>query len=41
MKRTVIASLKDEEFDFSYYKEAATERALEYINAGKELIGHI
>lgn len=38
IKRTIINAFKGEKLDFSYYKEAASEKALQYIYAGKEFI---
>jgi len=38
VKRTILAALQGETLDFSFFQEAATERALQYMYAGKEFI---
>lgn len=37
IKRTMVKSFTGEEFDFTYYHEAATEKPLDYIKKGREL----
>lgn len=36
--RTLSNAFKSEEIDMNYYHEAATEKALEFMNKGKQLI---
>jgi len=38
IKRTCLAALKGEELDFSFYRNAANAKALEYMDTGKEFI---
>ena len=41
ISRSVVRALQGEELDFSFYKNAATEKALEYISTGKDFIESI
>lgn len=41
LKRSCLRALQGEQLDFSFYRTAATEKALEYINTGKEFIESI
>eukprot|EP00347_Sterkiella_histriomuscorum_P017164 403350423 len=38
IKRSVLAALQGETLDFSFFQEAATERAIQYMYAGKEFL---
>ena len=39
--RTICNAFKGEQIDMNYYQEAATEKALEYMNAGKKMLDNI
>jgi Repeating coiled region of VPS13 len=39
--RTLSNAFKSEEIDMNYYHEAATEKALEFMNRGKQLLNSI
>ena len=39
--RTIINAFKGEQIDMNYYHEAATEKALEFMNAGKKMFDNI
>jgi Repeating coiled region of VPS13 len=39
--RTLVNAFKSEEIDMNYYQEAATEKALEYMNRGKQFLNSI
>ncbi len=39
--RTLVNAFKSEEIDMNYYHEAATEKALEFMAAGKQLLEKI
>ncbi len=39
--RTLSNAFKSEEIDMNYYHEAATEKALEFMNKGKQLLNSI
>ncbi len=41
ISRSAMKALQGEELDFSFYRSAATEKALEYMNTGKEFIESI
>lgn len=41
ISRSVIRALQGEELDFTFYRTAATEKALEFMNTGKEFIESI
>jgi hypothetical protein len=41
IKRSVLSAFKDEKLDFSFYQEAAAEKAIEYMYAGKEFLENI
>jgi len=38
IKRSCLRALQGEELDFSFYRNAATQKALEYMDTGKEFI---
>ena len=39
--RTISNAFKGDEIDMNYYHEAATEKALEFMNAGKKMLDNI
>jgi hypothetical protein len=38
IQRSVMSALQGEQLDFSFYRDAATEKALKYMDTGKEFI---
>lgn len=41
IKRSMLCALQGEQLDFSFFRDAATERALQYMSQGKEFIESI
>ena len=41
IKRSAMKALQGEQLDFSFYRSAATEKALQYMSTGKEFIESI